>query len=84
MVSAFGFFLGFEFFNHLPQLAQGEVLDLPDAFARDAEFRADLLQSFFRAAIEAEPVAQNRRFARSRCLTISCNMPVTVLSSRLS
>src|SRR5208282_5927255 len=68
MVSAFLFFGAFEFFNHLPQLAQGEVLDLPDAFARDAEFHADFLQGFFRAAVEAEAVAQNRRFARIKML----------------
>src|ERR1017187_6467247 len=35
MVLIFLFLGAFEFFNHLPQLAQGEVLDLPDAFAGD-------------------------------------------------
>ena len=39
--------VGFDFFDHLAQFPQGEILDLTDAFAGDAEFLADLLQGFF-------------------------------------
>src|ERR1017187_306146 len=56
MALVLSFFRGFKFFNHFAELAQREVLDLPDALARDAEFRADLLQRFFRAAVKAEAV----------------------------
>ncbi len=53
----------FELFDHPPKFAQSDVLDLPDAFACNAEFLADFFQSFFVTAIESETVAQNRRFA---------------------
>src|SRR5271167_4534253 len=39
----FDFFL-LQFFNHLAEFSQREILDLPDALARDAEFHADFLQ----------------------------------------
>ena len=58
------FLEAFEFFDHFAEFSQREILDLADALARDAEFLADFLQGFFRAAVEAEAVAQNGRFAR--------------------
>src|ERR1039458_5387561 len=54
MASGFLFLGAFKFFNHLAQLEQGEVLDLPDAFARDAEFYPDFLEGFFRAVVQSE------------------------------
>src|SRR5205814_10113273 len=39
-------FHGFEFLDHFAEFGQRDVLDLPDAFARHAEFLADLLQGF--------------------------------------
>src|SRR5471032_2491532 len=36
-----GFFIGFEFLDHLAKFFQREILDLADAFAGDAEFHAD-------------------------------------------
>src|SRR5450432_3786474 len=41
------FFL-LQFLDHLAQFFEGEILDLADAFARDAEFYAEFLQRFFR------------------------------------
>src|SRR5208282_4925983 len=56
-------FGAFELFNHFAELSQREILDLADALARDAEFFADFLQRFFGAAVEAEAILQNSRFA---------------------
>ena len=53
----------FEFLNHLAQFAQGYILDLAHAFPGDAEFLAHILQRLFAAAIQAETIAQNGRFA---------------------
>src|ERR1043166_6693972 len=53
--SAFG---RFEFFNHFAHLAQGDVLNLADTFARHAEFFPDFFERFFRAAVQPEPRAQ--------------------------
>src|SRR5271154_4846741 len=52
-------FCAFQFFDHLAELFQREILDLPDALARDAKFFADFLQSFFRAAVESKTKTQN-------------------------
>src|ERR1039458_6783421 len=63
------FFLGaFEFLDHFAEFSQREILDLADALARDAEFPADFLERLFRAAVEAEAVAQNGRFTRVEML----------------
>src|ERR1039458_8535431 len=68
MASVAFVFGAFEFFDHFAEFSQREILDLADAFAGDAEFLADLLQGFFRAAVEAEAAAQNCRFARVEVL----------------
>src|SRR6266568_5293900 len=57
-------FRRFEFLDHFAQFVQGDILDLAHALTGDAEFLADLLQGFFRAAIETETVTQDGRFAR--------------------
>src|ERR1051325_11649813 len=50
--------------DHLAKLFERDVLNLPDAFASDTEFLADLLEGLLRTAIETEPGAQDDRFAR--------------------
>src|SRR5208283_5085093 len=52
----------FELLDHLAEFPQREILDLADALARDAELLPDFLQGSFRAAVEAEAVAQYCRF----------------------
>src|SRR5204863_9718865 len=54
----------FEFLDHFAEFGQRDVLDLPDAFARHAEFLADLLQGFFAPAIETKTVTEDGRLAR--------------------
>jgi hypothetical protein len=56
----------FEFFNHFAKLVQSNVLDLPDALARDTKFLADFLEGLFAAAIEPEAIAQDGRFPLGR------------------
>ena len=49
----------FAFLYHLSQFGQSEILNLPDALARDAELFTDLFQGLFALAIQAEAVTQN-------------------------
>src|SRR5947208_11079817 len=58
------FLNGFAIFDPLAQFLERDVLELADAFPRHAELLADFLKSLLAPAIQAESVAQNRRFAR--------------------
>src|SRR5207248_10294706 len=55
---------GFAVLNALAQLLEGDVLELANALARDAELLADFFERLLAASIETETVAQDRRFTR--------------------
>src|ERR1043165_5528686 len=50
---------GLHFLDHFAQFFEGDVLDLADAFAGDAEFLADFLQGPLWSAVEAEAGAED-------------------------
>src|SRR6267142_2021111 len=50
--------------NHFAQLLHRYVLNLPDAFARDAKFLAYFLECLLGASIQAKTSPEDDRFAR--------------------
>src|SRR5437667_12645396 len=56
-------FYGLKFFDHFTELIQGNILNLAHALAGNAEFLANLFESFLAPAVQAETVTQDGGFA---------------------